>query len=268
MSVESTKTNVSSSTQAVFDPYKAREDFPILHQEVNGKPLTYLDNAATTHKPRSVIDATSHYYATDNSNVHRGLHTLSERATKDYEDARDKIRDFFNASDRKEIIYVRGTTDAINLVAHCYVRPRVKAGDEILISHMEHHSNIVPWQLLCEETGAELKVIPITDEGELDMSAFHQLLGSRTRFVSVVHLSNSLGTINPVKEIIDAAHALDVAVLIDGAQAAARLGVDVQALDCDFYATSGHKLYGPTGIGTLYGKQRSAGRDDAVPRWR
>lgn len=255
MTIEPTKENVSSSTEAVFDPYKARLDFPILHQNINGKPLAYLDNAATTHKPRSVIDATSHFYATDNSNVHRGLHTLSERATKDYEDAREKIGNFFNASDKKEIIFVRGTTDAINLVAHCYVRPRIKSGDEILISHMEHHSNIVPWQMLCEETGAELKVIPITDDGELDMDAFHQLLGSRTKFVSVVHLSNSLGTINPIKTIIDAAHARDVAVLIDGAQAAARLPVDVQALDCDFYATSGHKLYGPTGIGALYGKE-------------
>ena len=254
MSVDPRKANVSSSTEAVFDPYRARQDFPILDQEVNGKPLVYLDNAATTHKPNCVIEATSHYYATDNSNVHRGLHTLSERATKDYEGARDKVRDFFNAADRKEIIYVRGTTDAINLVAQCYVRPRVNPGDEILISHMEHHSNIVPWQLICEATGAVLKVIPITDAGELDMAAFHQLLGARTRFVSVVHLSNSLGTINPVKEIIDAAHALDIRVLIDGAQAAARLGVDVQALDCDFYATSGHKLYGPTGIGVLYGK--------------
>ena len=255
MSVESEQANVASSTEAVFDPYRARQDFPILHQEVNGKPLAYLDNAATTHKPSTVIEATSHYYATDNSNVHRGLHTLSERATKDYEDARDKIRDFFNAADRKEIIYVRGTTDGINLVAQCFVRPRVSQGDEILISHMEHHSNIVPWQLVCEQTGATLKVIPITDEGELDMGAFYELLGPNTKFVSVVHLSNSLGTINPVKEIIDAAHAQNTPVLIDGAQAAARLGVDVRALDCDFYATSGHKLYGPTGIGTLYGKQ-------------
>ena len=255
MSVEAEKMNVSNSTQAVFDAYKAREDFPILHQQVNGKPLAYLDNAATTHKPNRVIEATSHYYANDNSNVHRGLHTLSERATKAYEGARDKVRDFFNAADRKEIIYVKGTTDGINLVAQCYLRPRVGPGDEILISHMEHHSNIVPWQMVCEATGAELKVIPITDQGELDMPAFHQLLGNKTRFVSVVHLSNSLGTINPVKEIIDAAHAFDVPVLIDGAQAAARLSVDVRALDCDFYATSGHKLYGPTGIGALYGKQ-------------
>ena len=255
MNIDSPKAIISSTTEAVFDPYKARHDFPILDQHVNGRPLAYLDNAATTQKPLSVIDATSHYYKTDNSNVHRGLHALSERATKDYEDAREKIRDFFNASDKKEIVFVKGTTDAINLVANCYVRPRVTSGDEILISHMEHHSNIVPWQMVCEQTGARLKVIPITDDGELDMDAFHQLLSSRTKFVSVVHLSNSLGTINPVKAITDAAHALDVAVLIDGAQASARLGVDVQALGCDFYATSGHKLYGPTGIGALYGRR-------------
>ena len=247
--------NFGTSTEAVFDAYRAREDFPALHQTVHGKPLVYLDNAATTHKPQVVIDATVDYYAKDNSNVHRGLHTLSERATRDYEGARDKVQQFINAASRSEVLYTRGTTDGINLVAQCYVRPRLKPDDEIIISHMEHHSNIVPWQMVCEQTGARLKVVPVNDRGELDFDAYLELLGPRTKFVSIVHLSNSLGTINPVKRIVDAAHAEGVPVLLDGAQAASRLSVDVQALDCDFYAMSGHKIYGPTGIGVLYGRE-------------
>ena len=255
--------NFGSSTEAVFDPYRARQDFPVLDQTVHGKPLAYLDNAATTHKPQAVIDATTKYYAQDNSNVHRGLHTLSERATRDYEGARDKLQKFFNASSRKEVLYTKGTTDGINLVAQCYVRPRVGPGDEIIITHMEHHSNIVPWHMVCEQTGATLKVVPINDAGELDLDAYLDMLGPKTRFVSVVYLSNSLGTINPVREIIDAAHAQGVRVLLDGAQASSRIAVDVQALGCDFYAMSGHKVYGPTGVGMLYG--REALLDDMVP---
>jgi len=255
--------NFGSSTEAVFDPYRARQDFPVLDQTVHGKPLAYLDNAATTHKPQAVIDATTKYYAQDNSNVHRGLHTLSERATRDYEGARDKLQKFFNASSRQEVLYTKGTTDGINLVAQCYVRPRVGPGDEIIITHMEHHSNIVPWHMVCEQTGATLKVVPINDAGELDLDAYLDMLGPKTRFVSVVYLSNSLGTINPVREIIDAAHAQGVPVLLDGAQASSRIAVDVQALGCDFYAMSGHKVYGPTGVGMLYG--REALLDDMVP---
>jgi cysteine desulfurase/selenocysteine lyase len=247
--------NFADSTDAVFDPYRARQDFPVLAQQVHGKPLVYLDNAATTHKPQSVIDATVKYYAEDNSNVHRGLHTLSERATRDYEGARDKLQRFINASSRGEVLYTSGTTNGINLVAQSYVRPRLKPGDEIIISHMEHHSNIVPWQLVCEQTGAKLKVVPVNDRGELEFDAYLKLLNPRTRFVSMVHLSNSLGTINPIEEVIKAAHAQNVKVLVDGAQAISRLSVDVQALDCDFYAMSGHKIYGPTGTGVLFGRE-------------
>jgi len=247
--------NFADSTDAVFDPYRARQDFPVLAQQVHGKPLVYLDNAATTHKPQSVIDATVKYYAEDNSNVHRGLHTLSERATRDYEGARDKLQRFINASSRGEVLYTSGTTNGINLVAQSYVRPRLKPDDEIIISHMEHHSNIVPWQLVCEQTGAKLKVVPVNDRGELEFDAYLKLLNPRTRFVSMVHLSNSLGTINPIEEVIKAAHAQNVKVLVDGAQAISRLSVDVQALDCDFYAMSGHKIYGPTGTGVLFGRE-------------
>ena len=254
MTTNESGANFAESTDAVFDPYRARDDFPVLNQTVHGKPLVYLDNAATTHKPQAVIDATSHYYSKDNSNVHRGLHTLSERATRDYEGARDKLQKFINAPSRGEVLYTSGTTDGINLVAQSYVRPRVQPDDEIIISHMEHHSNIVPWQLVCEQTGAKLKVIPVNDRGELDFDAYLKLLGPRTKFVSIVHLSNSLGTINPVARIIEAAHAQDVKVLLDGAQAISRLSVDVQALDCDFYAMSGHKIYGPTGTGVLFGR--------------
>jgi len=237
-----------------YDVEAVRRDFPILQREVHGKRLVYLDNAATTQKPRAVLDEILRFYVEHNSNVHRGVHLLSVRATEEFEAAREKVRRFLNAASERECIFVRGTTEAVNLVAQSFVRPRVRAGDEILISAMEHHSNIVPWQLVCEQTGAVLRVVPITDEGELRLDEFERLLGDRTRFVSVAHLSNALGTINPVKRIAELAHARGVPVLLDGAQAAAHLRVDVQGLGCDFYAFSGHKVYGPTGIGVLYGK--------------
>ncbi|MCP5151520.1 MAG: cysteine desulfurase [Ectothiorhodospiraceae bacterium] len=237
-----------------FDVTRVREDFPILHQTVHGHPLVYLDNGATSHKPRAVIDAVSHYYSADNSNVHRGVHALSERATVAYEGARGKVARLVNAGSSREVVFVRGTTEAINLVAASHVRPRITEGDEIVVSHMEHHSNIVPWQLLCKATGARLRVIPVTDAGELDMDAYADLLGPRTRFVSVVHVSNALGTINPVRRIVEMAHAVGAQVMLDGAQAAPHLTVDVQAIGCDFYAFSGHKIYGPTGIGVLWAR--------------
>jgi len=237
-----------------FDVYKIREDFPILKQRVNGKPLVYLDNAATSQKPKAVLDALKRYYTEDNANVHRGVHELSQRATKAYEDARVKVQHFLNARDSHEIIFVRGTTEAINLVAMTYGRKNVGAGEEILISAMEHHSNIVPWQILCEEKGANLRVAPINDAGELLLDEFEKLLNSRTKLVAVAHVSNALGTINSIDRIIKLAHRANVPVLIDGAQAAPHLRIDVQALDCDFYTVSGHKLFGPTGIGVLYGK--------------
>jgi cysteine desulfurase/selenocysteine lyase len=233
---------------------RIRRDFPILHQEVHGKPLVYLDNAATSQKPSQVIAALDHYYSADNANIHRGVHTLSERATAAYEGGRDKVRQFLNAAERCEIVFVRGATEAINLVAQSYARPRLKPGDEILITEMEHHSNIVPWQMVCEQTGAVLKVVPINEAGELLLDDFHRLLSVRTKLAAVVHVSNALGTVNPVEEIIAAAHAQGVPVLLDGAQAVPHVAVDVQALDCDFYVFSGHKLYAPTGIGALYGK--------------
>ncbi|MDQ6972723.1 MAG: cysteine desulfurase [Mariprofundaceae bacterium] len=246
----------------MFDVEKIRGDFPILQQQICGKPLAYLDNAATTQKPQSVIDAVQHYYARDNANVHRGVHTLSERATAAYEGARRIIADFFHAASEQEVIFTRGATEAINLVAASWGREHLSAGDEVLITHMEHHSNIVPWQMLCEQTGAVLKVAPINDAGELIMSEFEALLSGRTKLVGVVHMSNALGSINPVEEIVEKAHALGAVVLVDGAQAAAHLPVNVQALDCDFYVTSAHKMYGPTGIGVLIGKQ---GLLDAMP---
>lgn len=237
-----------------FDPERIRQDFPILHQEVHGKPLVYLDNAATSQKPRQVIEALDHYYQFDNANIHRGVHALSERATAAFEGARDKVKKFLNAADRREIVFVRGATEAINLVAQSYARPRLKLGDEILITEMEHHANIVPWQMVCEQTGATLKVVPIDEAGELRLDEFHRLLSARTKLLAVAHVSNALGTINPVKEMTDAAHARGTAVLLDGAQAVPHTAVDMQALDCEFYAFSGHKLYAPTGIGVLYGK--------------
>ena len=245
-----------------FDVARIREDFPILKELVHGKPLVYLDNAATTQKPQAVIDALVNYYQTENSNVHRGVHTLSQLATDAYEGAREKVRQFINAEHDKEIIFVRGTTEGINLVAQTYGRANIGPGDEIIITAMEHHSNIVPWQILCEEKGAHLKVIPINDDGELLLEEYESLLSPRTKFVSVVHQSNALGTINPVEEIIELAHARGVPVLLDGAQAVAHVPIDVQKLGCDFYAFSGHKLYGPTGVGVLYGQ---ADLLDAMP---
>ncbi len=237
-----------------LDVERIRRDFPILNQDVHGKPLVYLDNAATTQKPLAVIEAIEHYYRHDNSNIHRGVHALSERATEHYEKSRSAVQRFLHAADNKEIIFTRGTTEAINLVAQTYGRKHVGAGDEVLITAMEHHSNIVPWQILCEEKGAKLRVAPINDRGELEVEEFEKLLGPRTKFVAVAHLSNALGTINPLRKMIRMAHNRNVPVLVDGAQAAPRMSVDVQALDCDFYAISGHKMYGPTGIGVLYGK--------------
>lgn len=238
-----------------------RQDFPILNQTVHGKPLVYLDNAATTQKPSVVIDCLANYYAEYNANIHRGVHILSQQATDAYEGAREKLRRFINAAQREEIIFVRGTTEAINLVASSYGQ-RLRPGDEILITEMEHHSNIVPWQLLCERSGAVLRVAPMDDTGELRLDEFARLLGPATRIVAVTHLSNALGSINPVRRLIELAHGVGAVVLVDGAQAVAHLPVDVQALDCDFYAFSGHKLFGPTGIGVLYGK---AALLDAMP---
>ena len=240
---------------ANFDPEHWRRDFPILGQKVNGKPLIYLDNAATTQKPRVVIEAETHYYETTNSNVHRGVHQLSELATAAYEGAREKIRHFINAGSMREIVFTRGATEAINLVAQSYGRMHVVLGDEIILSEMEHHSNIVPWQLLAEQTGAVLKIIPITDAGELVPGAYEKLFSARTKLVALAHVSNALGTINPVKDMIAYAHRHGVPVLLDGAQAVPHLPADVRDLDCDFYAFSGHKMFGPTGIGVLYGKE-------------
>jgi cysteine desulfurase / selenocysteine lyase len=238
---------------AALDVERIRADFPILQQRIRGKPLVYLDNAATSQKPQVVIDSVSRYYLEENANIHRGVHYLSERATRAYEGARGRVQRFLNAADSREIIYTRGTTEGINLVASSYGR-RFKPGDEILISWMEHHSNIVPWQLLCEQTGAALRVVPINDDGELLMEEYARLLGPRTRLVAMGHVSNALGTINPVREITAMAHRAGAVVLLDGAQAVPHLPVDVRELDCDFYAFSGHKVYGPTGIGILYGK--------------
>ena len=237
-----------------FDVARIRGDFPVLHQMVNGKPLVYLDNAATTQKPQAVIDALVRYYSADNSNVHRGVHTLSQRATEDYDSGRSKARQFINAASDEEIIFVKGTTDGINLVAHSYARQHLGEGDEIIISTMEHHSNIIPWQVLCQEKGAHLRVIPISDAGELLMDEYENLLSSRTKLVAITHVSNVLGTVNPIKQIVEMAHSQGVPVLVDGAQATPHMPVDVQKLGCDFYVFSGHKIYGPTGIGVLYGK--------------
>jgi cysteine desulfurase/selenocysteine lyase len=241
-------------TPAVLDVARIREDFPILRQQVHGKPLVYLDNAATSQKPQVVIDTLHRYYTTENSNVHRGIHYLSEQATHDYEESRAKVRRLLNAAEDREIIFVRGTTEGINLVANSYGRCHVGQDDEIIISAMEHHSNIVPWQMLCQERGARLRVIPMNDDGELLLEEYERLLGPRTKLVSVVHVSNSLGTINPVEQIVEMAHSRGVPVLVDGAQSVSHTVVDVQKMGCDFFAFSGHKLYGPTGVGALYGR--------------
>lgn len=242
-------------TKRKFDVEEIRNDFPILKREVNGKPLVYLDNAATSQKPQVVIDALTHYYTYDNANIHRGLYFLSELATEQYENARLKVKEFINAMSVAEIVFVRGTTEAINLVASTLCRAKYfKEGDEVLVSHMEHHANIVPWQLISDRKKINLKVIPINDAGELDYDAFEKLVNEKTKLVSVVHISNALGSINPIKKIIDFAHSKKIPVLVDGAQAVPHLKIDVQDLDADFYAFSGHKVFGPTGIGVLYGK--------------
>lgn len=239
----------------MYDIEKIREDFPILGREVYGKPLVYFDNGATTQKPRCVVEAMSEEYYNVNANVHRGVHFLSTQATELHEGARETVRKFINARTAAEIIFTRGTTESINLVAHCFGEAFMTEGDEVIVSEMEHHSNIVPWQLLAERKGIKLRVIPVTDAGELDMEAYGQLFSDRTKLVSVTHVSNVLGTVNPVSDIIKIAHTHSVPVMIDGAQSTPHFAVDVQALDADFYAFSGHKIYGPTGIGVLYGKE-------------
>jgi len=245
----------SATIENKLDVYKIRQQFPILNREVKGKPLIYFDNAATAQKPLAVIDALTNYYSHYNANVHRGIHTLAEEATMAMEHTRDAVQKFINAGSREQIIFTRGTTEGINLVAHSWGRPNINAGDEIIISAIEHHSNIVPWQMLCEEKKASLKVIPVNSNGELNLDEYKKLLGSKTKLVAVGHASNALGTINPVKEIIEAAHKIGAVVLVDGAQSSVHLDIDVQEMDCDFFVFSSHKLYGPTGIGILYGKK-------------
>ena len=255
-------TIVAAGARREFDVSQIRADFPILRRKVRGRPLVYLDNAATTQKPQAVLDALTAYYSGMNANVHRGVHELSEVATEAYENAREKVRGFFNARSTREIVFTRNATESINLVAQSFGRANIGAGDEVLISEMEHHSNIVPWQLLCEATGARLRVAPIDDRGELIMEELDKAITERTRLVAVAHMSNALGTVNPVEEVVRIAHARGAAILIDGSQAAYHMPVDVQSLDCDFYAATGHKLYGPTGIGVLYGKEQ---RLEAMP---
>jgi len=242
--------------QRRFKVEEVRADFPILQQRIHGKPLVYLDSAATSQKPQAVIDAVVKFYSRDNANVHRGVHQLSERATADYEAARVKVQRFINAAKCKEIVFVRGTTEGINLVAQSFGRPRLQQGDQIVISALEHHSNIVPWQMLCEQQGAQLRVAPVNPQGEVLLPELEQLLTPRTRLLAISHISNALGTVNPVRKIVELAHRRGIPVLIDGAQAVPHLPVDVQSLDCDFYVFSGHKMFGPTGIGVLYGKEK------------
>jgi len=256
MSVATDSAQATPQATAVFDPETVRADFPGLHQEVNGQPLVYLDNAATTQKPRAVIDAVERFYTHDCSNIHRGVHTLAERATATYEGARATVARFLGAGDDAEVVFTRGTTESINLVARSFLRPRLAAGDEVVVSWMEHHANIVPWQIVCEEVGATLRPVAIDDRGVLDLDAFEAALSERTRMVAVGHISNALGTVNPVRQIVERAHAYGagVPVLIDGAQAAPHRPIDVTALGCDFYAFSGHKVFGPSGIGVLWGR--------------
>jgi len=239
----------------LFDVHAVRADFPILHQEVHGHPLVYLDNGATTQKPRAVLEAVDRYYERDNANVHRGVHALSERATDAYEGARVRVARYLNAPDTSEVVFTRGTTEGINLVAQAWGRPRLRPGDEIIVSTMEHHSNIIPWQLLCRQTGARLRVIPVDAHGELDLDAYRDMLGPATRMVAIVHVSNALGTVNPVAEMAREAHDAGALVLLDGAQAVPHFPVDLQAIGCDFYTFSGHKVYGPTGIGALWARR-------------
>lgn len=247
--------NISLTIPKTLDITAIRKEFPILSREIKGRPLIYLDNAATTQKPQQVIDAIVHYYSSYNANIHRGIHTLAEEATADFEKTRDMVKTFIGAGSREEIIFTKGTTESINLVAYTWGRKNIRAGDEILISNMEHHSNIVPWQILCEEKEAILKVIPINDAGELILDEYENMLGSKTKLVSIVHVSNALGTVNPVKQMIARAHEVGAVVMVDGAQSAVHLDIDVSDMDCDFFAFSAHKLYGPTGVGVLYGKK-------------
>jgi cysteine desulfurase / selenocysteine lyase len=247
--------NVSLTIPKQLDITAVRQEFPILSREVKGRLLVYLDNAATTQKPQSVIDAITQYYAFYNANIHRGIHTLAEEATAAFEQTRDAVKSFIGAGSREEIIFTRGTTEGINLVAYSWGRKNINAGDEIIISTMEHHSNIVPWQLLCEEKKAILKVIPVSDNGELLLDDYEKMLGPKTKLLSIVHVSNALGTVNPVKQMIAQAHAVGAVVMVDGAQSSVHLDIDVRDLDCDFFAFSAHKLYGPTGVGVLYGKR-------------
>jgi cysteine desulfurase / selenocysteine lyase len=245
----------SATIKDTLDVYAVRRQFPALSREVKGKPLVYFDNAATTQKPKAVIDALVQYYSEYNANIHRGIHTLAEEATAAFESTRDVVREYINAPSREQVIFTGGTTDGINLVAQTWGRQNIKKGDEIIVSNMEHHSNIVPWYILCEEKGAVLKVIPIDENGELLMDEFEKLLTDKTKLVAVVHASNALGTVNPVKKIIEKAHAAGAVVLLDGAQSSVHLDIDVQSLDCDFFAFSSHKVYGPTGVGVLYGRK-------------
>jgi cysteine desulfurase / selenocysteine lyase len=247
--------SVSLTIPKTLDIIAIRQEFPVLNRKVKGRPLIYLDNAATTQKPQVVIDALTYYYNHLNANIHRGIHTLAEEATAAFEETRDAVKDFIGAGSREEIIFTKGTTEGINLVAYSWGRKNIREGDEIIISNMEHHSNIVPWQLLCEEKGAILKVIPINDAGELELDEYEKLLSSKTKLVSIVHVSNALGTINPVKQMIALAHAVGAVFMVDGAQSTVHLDIDVTDMDCDFFAFSAHKLYGPTGVGVLYGKK-------------
>ena len=248
-------TKIKENSSADFDVDSIRKDFPLLHQNIHGHPLVYLDNAATTQKPLSVIQSEKEFYETINANVHRGVHTLSDRATQAYENTREKVRQFINAKSIREIVFVRGATEAINLVASSFGQLKISQGDEIIISSLEHHANIVPWQLLCEQKGATLKIIPVFENGELDLNSFENLINLRTKLIALTHVSNAIGTINPIKTMISTAHRFGVPILIDGAQAVPHEKIDVQELDCDFYVFSGHKLYGPTGVGVLYAKE-------------